>query len=80
MISGLDSVNGVEQENDLLIISCKKDIRRELPGILSKRDYRLSHLRMRSGDLDEIYHRYFEKEGKTDGRGRKREKSKPATS
>ena len=80
LISGLDSVNGVERENDLLIISSKDDIRRELPDILSKRDYRLSHLRMRSGDLDEIYHRYFEKEGKTDGRGRMRDKSKPSAS
>ena len=80
LISGLDSVSGVERENDLLIISSKEDIRRELPEILSKGDYRLSHLRMRSGDLDEIYHRYFEKEGKTDGRGRKRDKSKPAAS
>ena len=80
MISGLDSVNGVELENDLLIISCKEDIRLDLPDILAKKDFRLSHLRMRSGDLDEIYHRYFEKEGKSDGRGRKRDKSKLATS
>ena len=80
IIAGLDSVNGVECENDLLIISCKEDIRCELPDILSNKGYRLSHLRMRSDDLDEIYHRYFEKEGKTDGRGRKREKSKPAAS
>ena len=80
MIAGLESVNGVEWENDLLIITCKEDIRRDLPDILAKRDYRLSHLRMRSGDLDEIYHRYFEKEGKSDGRGRKRDKSKPAAS
>jgi len=80
IISGLDSVNAVEQENDLLIINCKEDIRSQLPGILAERDYQLSHLRMRSDDLDEIYHRYFEKEGKTDGRGRKREKTGTAGS
>lgn len=68
LLAGLDAVAEVERENDLLVISCREDIRSGLPAALSAEGYQLLHLRMRSNDLDEIYHRYFEKEEKYDGK------------
>lgn len=62
----LKSVKGVEEvlvEKNYYIIHSKDDIRSELVDETMKKGYSLRHLKLRGGDLEEIYRRYFEKEG-----------------
>lgn len=78
VMADLESVVKTERENNLFILTCTEDLRATLPRILAEHGYLLTHLRMRSDDLDEIYHRYFEKEGKPDGRGKEPKKNQVA--
>ncbi len=63
MIQGLDGVDEVARERGLFIVSSKQDIRNSLAGEAVNRGFKLQHLRLRGGDLEDIYRRYFEKEG-----------------
>lgn len=75
MLAEQESVSEVHRDGNLLIITSCEDIRTELPGLLGEYGYKLNHLRMRSDDLDEIYHRYFEKEEVPHGGSKKGEKA-----
>lgn len=74
--------NGIEhirKEGDRFIVTAKGDIRRQLTAFLGENGYTLLHLHQRGGDLDEIYHRYFEKaekEGEMDGSGKPERRGK----
>lgn len=64
--SMLKSMKGVEEvikEHGLFIIRSKNDLRDALVGETAKKGFSLRHLKLRGGDLEEIYRRYFEKEG-----------------
>jgi len=63
LLKGLPGVQEVTHTRGLYTIRSSKDIRKELINTLVKKDYSILHLRMGGGDLDDIYRRYFAKEG-----------------
>jgi ABC-2 type transport system ATP-binding protein len=67
MLNEHELVESVSRENDLLLTRSREDIRARLAADVIRGGFELSHLRLRSGDLDEIYQRYFEKEERSDG-------------
>ena len=48
------------------MLHAEKDLTAEIVKKLIRRDYRVDHIRLRSGDLDEIYAQYFEEAGDND--------------
>jgi ABC-2 type transport system ATP-binding protein len=63
LIESVKEVTEVKKEKGLYIINAQKDIRSVLVNEAVKKGFYLSHLRLRGGDLDDIYRRYFAKEG-----------------
>jgi ABC-2 type transport system ATP-binding protein len=63
MLEGLAGVEDVTKERGLFIVRSKDDLRGVLVDETAKRGFSLRHLKLRGGDLEEIYRRYFEKEG-----------------
>lgn len=61
LLKGMDGVDGVEREGELLIVRSREDLRRRATLELAANGYTLLQLRQKGGDLDEIYSRYFEK-------------------
>jgi ABC-2 type transport system ATP-binding protein len=68
LVRGIGHVSSVKKENQTLLIRSDADVRGELMKALLAGGYSPLLLRQRSGDLDEIYRRYFEKAGDTHGR------------
>ena len=63
-ISALSGVQSVERDAaGLLQIQSARDVRKAVTAILVERGYTLLQMRQKGGDLDEIYHKYFEKAG-----------------
>jgi len=62
LMEKLPGVKEIKYDRGLYTVRVKQDIRRELVKALLDNNYSLLHLRMRSGDLDDIYRRYFAKE------------------
>lgn len=62
-ISAQPGVEKVEQEKNMLSIQSTVDLRSSLIPFLSMNGVTILHLHQRGGDLDEIYHLYFEKAG-----------------
>ena len=75
LLSSLDGVREVVHEDSFYVVHAAENITAEIVRALRKADLQLTHLRQRSGDLDEIYAMYFEKAGELhdgDKRGKKR--------
>ena len=53
-------ITGITREDDTFVISSSEDLRSDITKFLVTHDYRLLHLHQKGGDLDEIYHVYFE--------------------
>ena len=66
LIKGLDGVLEIGKENGLTVVRSSSDLRPALTKLAAEHGYTLTHLHQRGGDLDEIYHRYFEKAGEQD--------------
>jgi ABC-2 type transport system ATP-binding protein len=62
LLQGCEGVEEVLYQQGLYTVSCKSDIREQLVHALVKNKYTILHLRLRGGDLDDIYRRYFTKE------------------
>ena len=77
-INELDGITGISKEENTFVISSSKDLRSSITRFLGMNEYNLLHMRQTGGDLDEIYHVYFEeaeKEGddqNAENRSRKR--------
>jgi len=67
VLSGHELVESLTRENDLLVLRSNTDIRGKIASDIIQSGFELSHLRLRSGDLDEIYQRYFEREEGANG-------------
>lgn len=67
LLERLGNVESVERSGDFYVIHSKADLCRELNRRALEGGYSLCHLRQRGNDLDEIYHRYFEKGEKENG-------------
>jgi len=63
LIKNLKSIDEVEYDRGLYTIKSQTDIRQELVSSLVNNNFSILHLRMRGGDLDDIYRRYFAREG-----------------
>lgn len=77
VLEGMEQVDGVEEKEAFLLIHTKEELSGKLMHELMKEKLELTHLRKCSGDLDEIYSRYFEKAGDSDAGshdGKKRRK------
>jgi ABC-2 type transport system ATP-binding protein len=55
-------VEEVTQERGIYVIHSKNDLRGAIVDETIRKGYSLRHLKLRGGDLEEIYRRYFEKE------------------
>jgi ABC-2 type transport system ATP-binding protein len=77
-INELDGITGISKEGNTFVISSSKDLRSSITRFLGMNEYKLLHMHQKGGDLDEIYHVYFEeaeKEGddqNAENRSRKR--------
>jgi ABC-2 type transport system ATP-binding protein len=77
-INELDGITGISKEGNSFVISSSKDLRSSITRFLGMNEYKLLHMHQKGGDLDEIYHVYFEeaeKEGddqNAENRSRKR--------
>lgn len=63
LLEAIGNVDSVEREGEVYCVRSRYDIKRELLRKTIEGGYALTHLRQRGSDLDEIYRRYFEKEG-----------------
>lgn len=63
LLAKMEHVREVKQENETLLIRSDADIRGSVMKALLDNGFSPLLLRQRSGDLDEIYRRYFEKAG-----------------
>lgn len=63
LLEELGNVDSVEREGEVYCVRSRFDLKRELLRRSLEAGYTLTHLRQRGSDLDEIYRRYFEREG-----------------
>jgi len=63
IIKAADGVKKVERDRGMIVVHSDYDIRSELAHLIIKNGFSLLHLRLRGGDLDDIYRCYFAKEG-----------------
>jgi len=63
LIKSIQGVKEVKREKGMFLINSAEDIRGTLSSQAVRKGYSLMHLRLRGGDLDDIYRRYFSKEG-----------------
>lgn len=63
LLEGLGNVDQVDREGEIYCVRSRFDLKRELLKRTLESGYTLTHLRQRGSDLDEIYRRYFEREG-----------------
>ncbi len=68
-LSALEGVKRIEQDaSGLIRIESDRDVRRDVTDLVMTSGCVLCQLHQRGGDLDEIYHKYFEKAGENDER------------
>ena len=72
LLAQMEGILEVEKQNDLYIIRSSYDIRRKLSHMLAENGYTIMHMRISGSDLDEIYRKYFEKAGETDGKDKRK--------
>lgn len=63
LLEEMGNADSVEREGEAYCVRSRFDLKRELLRKSLDAGYTLTHLRQRGSDLDEIYRRYFEKEG-----------------
>lgn len=69
LLKETEGVREFHRENEIWTILASRDLRKELGSRLLAGGYVIEHLHQRGGDLDEIYHKYFEKAGEKDDTG-----------
>lgn len=63
-LQGMEGITGIAKEGNTFIISSSQDLRSQISRFLGTHEYRLLHMHQKGGDLDEIYHVYFEESEK----------------
>ena len=53
-------ITAISKEGNTFVISSSEDLRSSITKFLGTHDYRILHMHQKGGDLDEIYHVYFE--------------------
>jgi len=64
----IDGVTNIGRDKDLLNIGCSKDVTPEIARVIVNSGLNLNYLHRKEYGLDEIYNRYFEGEGKHEGK------------
>jgi ABC-2 type transport system ATP-binding protein len=59
----ITGVADVSKENNLYVVKAQTDIRNRLAAEVIRQGFALEHLKIRGGDLDDVYQKYFTKEG-----------------
>ena len=59
LIEKVKGVAGVETKDDILLISCEKDLRRQIAKVAADCDSLIVHMKIEEFGLDEIYMKYF---------------------
>jgi ABC-2 type transport system ATP-binding protein len=59
LVEKVKGVTGVESRGDLLLISCEKDLRRQIAKAAAECDSLIVQMKMEEYGLDEIYMKYF---------------------
>lgn len=75
-LQNIEGINDVTLERELAVVKAECDVSAEIVRKLTDSGFELYHLRKRDVDLDDIYSRYFEKEGEDRGSGNKGGKSR----
>ena len=65
LLRGLADVVEMHRENESWTLLSRRDLRADATRLLMEHGYVLQRLHQRGGDLDEIYHKYFEKAGES---------------
>lgn len=65
LLEGLDGLRQLQRTNDGWLVQGQNDLRPVLSRLLPERGYTLLRLNQQGDDLDEIYHKYFEKAGES---------------
>lgn len=63
LLCAVPGVAQMKKEKNIYVIRSQTDIRSQLAGETVRQGFSLEHLKLRGGDLDDIYRRYFAKEG-----------------
>ncbi len=58
-IKNINGVTGVERSDDILLISCDEDLRRQIAKVVADSDSLLIQMKIEEYGLDEIYMKYF---------------------
>jgi hypothetical protein len=58
-IKSIKGVTNVESSGDLLLISCEKDLRRQIAKVATECDSLIVQMKIEEYGLDEIYMKYF---------------------
>ena len=66
LLKKMDGIREYHRENGVWTILASRDLRGDMCRLLPSNGYVIEHLHQRGGDLDEIYHKYFEKAGELD--------------
>ena len=59
-LNELDGITDIAKEGNTFVISSSEDLRSSITKFLGTHDYEILHMHQKGGDLDEIYHVYFE--------------------
>jgi ABC-type multidrug transport system, ATPase component len=62
-LRSISGVADVSRDKQFYVVKSESDIRSRLAAEMIRQGYALEHLKMRGGDLDDIYQKYFSKEG-----------------
>lgn len=63
LLRSIDGVISVEQGERMALVHSRENVCESIVNALTREKFELTHLRRCSGDLDEIYSKYFEKAG-----------------
>lgn len=70
-LKSVEGVTRVDVEDGLCVVRASADVRAAAAKRLIERDFQLTYLQKRGGDLDDIYAKYFEKAGEINAGKRK---------
>lgn len=62
-LSELEGVQTISRNNEILTVVCDRDLTPKIAEIVIGEEAELTYLRRKEYGLDDIYHRYFEREG-----------------
>ena len=78
LLGSLEDLRQLERKGDGWLLRSGRDLRGQVGRLLTENGYIIEQLHQRNGDLDEIYHKYFEKAGEQDDHIQEKRRAKRA--